>query len=90
MREVDDSVHILKLLDQLSEKYDLSPSDLNLLEEIKASSVIQSIAFTSEGGFNPNDGEFYLKKKGISYKIRIKYQSSSEGEGKFLFLMPSV
>ncbi|WP_373056696.1 hypothetical protein [Zunongwangia sp. H14] len=85
--KVGDSIHFINTLNQLHEKYSLSQRDLKLIEKIK-NLKITSIAFTTEGGFDPTDGKFHLNRN-INYKIRIKYECPISKKKKIIVLMSS-
>ncbi|WP_300441202.1 hypothetical protein [Christiangramia sp.] len=82
-----DSLHVVKCLNRLKERYELSQQELLELKRIK-NCIITSIAFTENGGFDRENGEFHEEEREFSYKIRIKYRVDDLDEEKILVMVP--
>ncbi len=83
-----DNNHFHKALNQILNRYSLTQTELkktNLL----SNTVIISIAFTEDGGFDKESGEFCSEVLPDTYKLRI-YYLPKDGENKqMLVLVPN-
>jgi len=82
-----DSIHVVRCLNRLKEKYKLSTKELKQLKDLEECEV-SSISFTENGGFDRRNGEFYSEDRECNYKIRIKYREKDTDPEKILVLMP--
>lgn len=77
---------VANCLKQLKETYQFGEGELKLLKEIE-DCVINSVAYTVDGGFDLHTGEFHPEERTVCYKVRIKYKSSPQVPEKFMLLM---
>jgi len=77
----------LQVIEHLKTKYDFTCEELKILEVIKKYSI-HSIAFTTEGGFDFETGEFYPEERKENYKIRIIYEDELLKKVSFICLKP--
>lgn len=82
-----DSIHVVRCLNRLKEKYKLNATEIKQLKRLEEFEVT-SIAFTENGGFDRRNGEYHPEDRGCSYKIRIKYRENDSDPEKILVLMP--
>lgn len=78
----------LQVIEHLKTKYDFSVKELKILESIKKH-TINSIAFTTEGGFDLDTGEFHPEERQVNYKIRISYEKQYSNTGSFICIKPA-
>ncbi|CAL66887.1 hypothetical protein [Christiangramia forsetii] len=74
-----------QLIVHLKERYVLSTNDLKVLEEIHTH-TINCVAFTTEGSFDANNGEFYPQEIRGNYKIRIRFQKNESDPENTIYL----
>lgn len=80
------SQDVVDCLKRLKKKYQFRSNELKLLKEIE-DCVINSVAYTVDGGFDEQTGEFHPEERPTCYKIRIKYKNTSQDPEKLMFLM---
>ena len=76
-----------QVIEHLKTKYDFSLKELKILEDIKKYSI-NSIAFTTEGGFDVETGEFHPEERKENYKIRIIYEDELSNKENFICIKP--
>jgi len=81
------TIHLVRCLNRVTEKYTLSKHELDLLSKIDCN-LITSISFTTDGGFDKLNGDFYDEVRETNYKIRIKYKLKDTSAEKTLVIMP--
>ncbi|MCB7480559.1 hypothetical protein [Christiangramia sediminis] len=77
----------LQVIEHLKTKYDFTLKEQEILENIKKYSI-NSIAFTTDGGFDVKTGEFYPEERKENYKIRIIYEDELSKKVSFICLKP--
>ncbi len=71
-------------LNHITEKFTFSDVEYEKLINLRKFSI-ESISFTTNGGFDPESKEFHLEERSRCYKIRIVYLDKF-GQKKYLFL----
>ena len=74
----------LNTLDYIMEKFNFSDEEYEKLIRIRKSNI-QSISFTTNGGFDPESKEFHPDERDTCYKIRIVYFNNHD-KLSYLFL----
>lgn len=77
----------LRVIEHLKTKFNFTRNELTILE--KSKNFINSIAFTTDGGFDSDTGEFHSEERKINYKIRIVFNKKLAKYGKFICLHPT-
>lgn len=77
----------LQGIEHLKTKYEFTGKELKILENIKKH-TINSIAFTTDGGFDLETGEFHPEERKVNYKIRITYEKELSRKEAFICIKP--
>lgn len=78
----------LQVIEHLKTKYEFSRKELKILENIKKHNI-NSIAFTTDGGFDLETGEFHPEERKVNYKIRITYEKELSNKEAFICIKPT-
>ena len=77
---------VVNCLRRLKKKYKFHSKELKLLKAIEDCDI-NSIAYTVDGGFDKNTGEFHSEERPACFKVRIKYRSLDRKKEERLYLM---
>ena len=81
--------HFFKTLNTLLNRYKLSNKELVNLQKVKKAEII-SLAYTNDGGFDLETGDYHDEDHPVNYKLRIYYKDPLKKTTKMLVLLPST
>jgi len=65
----------LQTINSILSKKQLRKKEFQFLNRINADHI-RSISVTTDGGFDPESGEFHKEDRPLNYKIRLKYSDA--------------
>lgn len=80
--------YFFKTLNILLKRYKFSDEELASLQKVKKTEII-SLAYTNDGGFDLETGDYHDEDHPVNYKLRIYYRDLHKKITKMLVLLPS-
>ena len=82
---ISENKHI-STLEHLKERFTFTPEDCKRLDNIKKY-TIDSISFTTYGGFDIVTNELHSEERSVCFKVRIRY-INHDGKVQYLLIQP--